>query len=659
MMISRRDTLIGAGIGAGALLGLLGVGTAEAAGPTGYAPEDFFRPPTTSDAALSPAGGRVAVLHADKTGAVVQSYMDIIDLGRPEAPPRRIPLGNHEASEVAWASETRLLVWVTYNVAPKGMPDEYIRRVISIRDDGTQPVLLFQNRGKAVFYVHDLGRLIDDLPDDDDNVLMMAFDVNKEMPALYRVNVNTGDAVVMEYGIPRTNRWFTQNGMPMVRLDGSSDESLVKVLARPPGASEWKMVRTLKIDQTRDFHLIGAASEPGVFFVSARMEGEETMSVRRLDLHDLSYGPPLLPRADADADGASIDHQGRLRGVRYATDRPGYVFAEADMPAHFGAMEAYFGNQCGIQIVDADKARNRYLAVASGPLQPGAYFLYDKPSRKIIEFGQRRSNLAPEKLGAMETLKVRTRDGKSITAYLTAPPSKAPGPLVVLPHGGPESRDFFAFDEWVQTLAGQGWWVLQPNFRGSDGYGLSFAKAGWGRWGDRMQEDVEDAVQQVLTERKLDRSRVAIMGASYGGYAALMGPILRPDLYRATVSIAGISDLPDFLSWKRKTDDTADDYGVKFWTQRIGDPATDMARLVQASPRRRAAELKIPVMIAHGFNDQIVPLDQARNMAAALKAAGRPCEYLEVKRVGHPEWPESQQVDLMNRCVAFLAKALA
>lgn len=654
-MISRRDTLA---LGGGALAVLSGVG-AEAAEAAAYQPEDFFRPRTTSDVDLSPNGDRVAVLHADKTGDLLKSYLDIIDLAHPGAPPRRIPMGNHEASSVSWANERRLLVWVTYNVAPKGMAAEYIRRVISIQDDGTHPVLLFENRGNAVFYVHDLGMLIDDLPDDPDNVLMMAFDTSKGTPTLYRVDVNSGAATVVEYGAPRTLQWFTQGGLPMVRIDGSSDESVVKVLARPPGAAEWKLVRALRIDQTRDFLLFGAAAEPGVFFVNARMEGEENIAVRRLDLNTLQYGPPLLPRADEDARRVALNHHNALLWVQYATDQPSYAFADPGMPAQLKAMESYFGPECGIDLMGMNKAETRYVGRATGPRQPGVFFLYDRPSHKITELGTSRANLAPERLGAMEILNVRTRDGRMITAYLTAPASKAPGPLIVLPHGGPEMRDYFGYNEWVQTLAAQGWWVLQPNFRGSNGYGLAFAKAGWTHWGDLMQDDVTDAALQAIAEKKLDRTRVAIMGASFGGYAALMGPLRQPDLYRAAVSIAGVSDLPDFLAWTKRNDDSADDFGVKFWTKRIGDPATDMAKLIQASPRRRAAELKMPVMIVHGFNDRIVPLDQARNMVAALKAAGHPCEYLEVKRVGHPDWPESQQVDLMNRCVAFLAKALA
>ncbi len=654
-MISRRHTLIGGG----ALAALLPSVMAQGADAAGYRAEDFFRPRTTSDAALSPSGGRVAVLHAEKTGAVLQSYMDIIDLAHPDAPPRRIPMGNHEASAVSWASESRLLVWVIYNVAPKNMPDEFIRRVISIRDDGSQPVLLFQNRGKAVFYVNDLGSLIDALPDDDDNVLMMAFDMSREYQTLYRVDVNTGAATVVEYGGPRTQRWYTQGGLPMIRIDGSSDESVVKVLAREPGATEWKNVRTLKIGQTRDFELFGAAPEPGVFHVAARMGDEEALSVRRLDLRTLDYGPPLLPHPGIDVETISVDQHGHLRWARYADDKPVYSFADPAMAPHLAALEAYFGAECGIDLTDTDKGRTRYLGVASGPRQAGVHFMYDAALRKVTEIGASRGNLRPERLGAMEILKVRTRDGQTIPAYLTAPAGKAPGPLVVLPHGGPETRDHYAFDEWVQTLAAQGWWVLQPNYRGSGGYGETFARAGWGRWGDRMQEDVEDAVAQVLAERKLDAGRVAIMGASYGGYAALMGPILRPELYRAAVSIAGVSDLPDLLAWVEKNDDTPDRYSINYERKRIGDPVADKARLIQASPRRRAAELKIPVMIAHGTADGIVPLDQARNMVAALKAAGHPCEYLEVKRVGHPNWPESQQVDLMNRCVAFLAKALA
>ena len=654
-MISRRYALA---LGGAALTSLMGVG-AQAAETVAYRPEDFFRPRTTSDVDLSPSGDRMAVLHADKTGDLLKSYLDIIDLTQPGAPPRRIPMGNHEASAVSWANEHRLLVWVTYNVAPKGMAAEYIRRVISIQDDGTHPVLLFENRGKAVFYVHDLGMLIDDLPDDPDNVLMKAFDMSKETPTLYRVDVNTGAATVVEYGAPRTVQWFTQGGLPMVRIDGSSDESVVKVLARPPGAIDWKLVRTLRIDQTRDFQLFGAAPEPGVFFVKARLEGEENAAVRRLDLHTLQYGPPLLPRAEADARRVALNHHNALLWVQYAADQPSYAFTDTGMPPHLKAMEAYFGPECGIDLMDMNKAETRHVGRATGPRQPGIFFLYDRPTHKITELGTSRGNLVPERLGAMEVLKVRTRDGQTITAYLTAPASRTPGPLVVLPHGGPEVRDYFGYDEWVQTLAAQGWWVLQPNFRGSDGYGLAFAKAGWTRWGDLMQDDVADAALQAIAEKKLDRSRVAIMGASYGGYAALMGPLRQPGLYRAAVSIAGVSDLPDMRAWTKKNDESADDFSLKFWTKRIGDPATDMARLIQSSPRRRAAELKIPVMIAHGFNDQIVPLDQARNMAAALKAAGHPCEYLEVKRVGHPSWPDDEQVDLMNRCVAFLAKALA
>jgi dipeptidyl aminopeptidase/acylaminoacyl peptidase len=673
-MITRRRALAGAGLvapGLGMGSGLLGAGlgglilgggaarAAEPAPAAAYRPEDFFRPRTTSDAALSPSGGRVAVLHADRTDKVLTSYMDIIDVAHPDQPPKRIALGNHEADAVAWANEKRLLIWVTYNVAPKGMPDEYIRRVISVGEDGTQAVPLFVNRGKAIFYIHDLGTLIDPLPDDPDHVLMMAFDMSRYMPTLYQVDVNTGAAVVVEYGAARTTYWFTQKGVPMLRTDTNSSGSVLKILARGPGETNWKPVRTLKIDQTRDFEIIGAAAELGVFYVRAVLEGEDRPSLRELNVRSLEYGPPLLPHQDADAVGAWIDPSGKLRGVRYMVDKPVYEFADKALAPHFAAIEKHFGPECGVDLVDMDKAESRYVGRASGPRQPGLMFLYDKAAHSITEFGEVRANLRPERLGAMEVLKVRTRDGQAITAYLTAPASGAPGPLVVMPHGGPRARDFFAFNAWVQTLAAQGWWVLQPNFRGSGGYGLAFAKAGFGRWGDRMQEDVEDAVAQVLADKKLNAGQVAIMGASYGGYAALMGAIRRPELYRAVICIAGVSDLPEMLAYDEEHDDTPDKFLTTWWRDQIGDPVRDADKLAAASPRRRAAEFKAPVLIIHGAADGIVPVGQGRGMAEALKAAGKPCDYWEVKKVGHPEWPESQQVELMTRCVTFLGKALA
>lgn len=651
-MLTRREA---AALGAAAAM--LGGDRASAQQP-GFKPADFFAAKTTADVALSPSGDRIAVLGCETRAKGVFSYIDIFDARDPAKPAQRVPLGAHEGAQVEWANETRLLIWVIFEIRIRNRPVQYIRRVIALSDDGSKPVVLFGNRNASLVYVYDLGTMIDTLPDEPDWVLMSAFDAHHNAPTLYRVNVNTGQSVVLEYGELRTGFWFTQNGVPMVRLDGTPGGSVTRVMARAPGEQSWKLVRKIRREQTPDLFVSAAAEEPGVFFVGARLEGEDTLTMRTLDLRTLAFGPPLARPAGVDASGAWVGQDRKLIATTHRTDRLTYEFADKGFDAHYSALGRYFGEEANVRLITVDKTATRYLGMATGPRNPGTYFAYDKSSRAVRELGAVRPALTAARLGTMEIVPVRTRDGQTIRAYLTGPASRTPGPLVIVPHGGPEVRDVYDFDTQAQLLAAQGWWVLQPNFRGSGGYGLAFAQAGWKRWGERMQEDVEDAVAQVVASHRLDSARVGILGASYGGYAALMGAVRQPDLYKAVVAISGPSDLPEMMAWERKTDTSEDDEAYNFWLKRIGDPVKDRAMLQAASPALRAGEIKAPVLLAHGVEDGIVPVGQSRIMAAALKAAGRPYDYLEVKAVGHG-WPEAEQLALIDRYIAFLAKAFA
>ncbi|WP_332678006.1 alpha/beta hydrolase family protein, partial [Brevundimonas sp.] len=197
------------------------------------------------------------------------------------------------------------------------------------------------------------------------------------------------------------------------------------------------------------------------------------------------------------------------------------------------------------------------------------------------------------------------------------------------------------------------------NFRGSGGYGLAFAGEGWGRWGDRMQEDVEDAVDHAIRTKGLDAGKVGIMGASYGGYAALMGAVRRPDLYKAAIAICGDSDLPELLDNEKRGDNSPENEAYRFWSTRIGDPDTDRAALERASPRRRAAEIGCPVMLVHGVDDVIVPVFQSRRMKEALDRAGKPVDYIEVRGAGHADWEDSVELDLMGQYIDLFRRVFA
>jgi dipeptidyl aminopeptidase/acylaminoacyl peptidase len=655
-MSTRRDLIAGAALGALALG--FPAARALAQAPAGPTPRplvtlDFYLVPSTADAAMSPSGKRIAMLRNRYTPDGVTSWIDVIDTDNPTAPPKSLPLGLHEANNVIWANENRLLIWVLYNVTHKGFETEEIVRVIAIDGDGNHPAVMFGNRGTSLEYIHNLDLVIDDLPDDPDHVLMAAPEPTRGLVGLFKVDVNSGDAVALEYGAPRTYSWLSQNGVPMIRLDDDRGAG-TRIMARAPGESDWKFVRQYHPDQIPEFAIHGPSDKPGVFLATARQDGEDKTSIREVDLTTLKLGPPLTSTGRVDAGGVWLDSRRKLMATTWADDRQVYEFTEKAFAPHFAAIEKYFGPELSLKLLKVDDARLHYLGLASGPREPGIYFLYDRKTHAITELGPRHAHLTAQRLGPMHTLTVKTRDGAEVRAYLTAPASGAPGPLVVMPHGGPEARDNWGFEPWAQVLAAQGWWVLQPNFRGSGGYGLAFAQQGWRRWGDRMQEDVEDATSQAIAEFKLDASRVAIFGASYGGYAALMGAVRRPDFYKAVVSMAGISDLLEDLKWDRSQDKSDGKVGFEFWRQREGDPQTDEAALIKASPRRRAAEINAPVFLIHGFLDENVSVEQSKIMFKALTAAGKKVEYWEIPKQYHSPSTPREERERLERVVAFL-----
>lgn len=381
-------------------------------------------------------------------------------------------------------------------------------------------------------------------------------------------------------------------------------------------------------------------------------------SLRPFDIRTMTFGQPVASRPDRDIEGALTDTRGRLVAAVSTDDRVAYSFTDKTLAPHFRGIEAFFNKACNVRLHDMSEDRTRFLAQVSGPRLPTAFYFYDLPNRRLQPVALAKPWLKEASLAPVEMLDVRTRDGVTIRAYLTIPLAPGPRPLVVVPHGGPVARDVHDFDLFAQAFAAQGWLVLQPNFRGSGGYGQAFAEAGHGRWGDRMQEDVEDAVAQVLALGRADPKRVAIWGASYGGYAALMGAVRRPELYRAAVSVAGVADLPEMLS-DQKRDGGEDSPYYQLWVRRIGDPIKDADKLAAFSPRRRVGDIQAPVLLIHGADDQVVPLDQSKMMAAALRGSGKSVELLTLRETGHSNWEPKVTRQVVERSVAFLAKALA
>lgn len=674
--LSRRNLMqLG---GAATTLAMAGAAMAQAPAQP-HDLRDFFVRDQMVGAALSPSGHKVAVLKQTSESGTRLLFVDIFSVDDFTRPLSRSRLGEFEADRLDWANDDRLLVSLIQIISNDArirdgsrIADQRIRhasrRMISIDTVNGGAVVLFENQAGQLRSATDLGQIVDILPGDPDHILMIAHEGAREggvviqasdgYPTLFRVSVVTGQAERIERGNENTVGWRTHNGVPVLRIDVNRRGTFETLYVRPESGGEWRMLTRRRITETPEFSIIGPGAGPNRLLVAARVGDEDVVSVRELDLTDMSYGAPISTRPGRDVMFGITDGADRYLGAGYYADRLEYDLNDPTLNAHHRALNGFFGNEANVQFADISRDHNRLLLYVTGPRDPGSWFFYDVAATRIEALGAR-TTLQADRLSPTEAVEVTTRDGTTIRAYVTGPLHGRPGPLVVLVHGGPEMRDVQDWHYQVQALAAQGWWVVQPNFRGSGGYGQAFARAGWREWGGKMQTDVEDAVAHTISLKNLDATKVAIMGASYGGYAALMGAVLRPDLYKVAIGIVGDYDLVHLLENEREQDGTPDNYVYNVWTNRIGDLRADRAAIEAASPRRRASEIRCPVMLVHGEYDPIVPISQSEGMRDALNAARASVEYVRVDNAGHGDWVGETDYALWQRYVRMLSAAFA
>ena len=632
--------------------------------------EELLREPEVHDAAISPDGEQLAILRSQVKNGKKSAFVTLSRLADLSAPPDMAFIGEQTVTHVEWANNERLLIWITFHKDEKGQPyglwfyDTFVpvpvKRVISVDLKGQDSVMMFTGSRAVLRRGFDASSVVDYLKDDPRKVLMQAWNEGRGAYGLFQVDVYTGQARLVEQGVAATDYWLTQGGVPMLRMDTNSRGTVGWVYGRAPGEKEWKLIRKSRFDDVKklaDFDVVGPTPQAGVFLVCQRMEGRDTRVIRTFDLASLQFGEVVAERPDRDLETAFVDENLKLVGSAYWDDRLNYQFADPELAPHFKAVNAALKNACNVQLYDIDIAHKRMLFKSTGPREPGAFQVYDRQTRRLEYIGHCKPWLTADRLAKSEPLSVKTRDGATITAYLTTPITAVAGPrpMVVVPHGGPEMRDYLDYDLMAQALAARGWLVLQPNFRGSGGYGLAFAEKGKRQWADLMQADVEDAVAQVVASGCADPKRLAILGASYGGYAALMGAVRQPQLYKAVVSIAGDADLIESLAFSRK-EDGADSPAYAYWRGSMGDPKADEALLVRSSPARRAGEVEAPVLLMHGTEDTIVDPRQSKIMAKALEVAGKPYELVELKGEGHRNWSDGTWKTVLETTTAFIAK---
>jgi dipeptidyl aminopeptidase/acylaminoacyl peptidase len=377
---------------------------------------------------------------------------------------------------------------------------------------------------------------------------------------------------------------------------------------------------------------------------------------RIIEQAPLDGGPAEVVGDDAIVSGVFFNPKTNLWiGQVSQGDTPKVVLFDPLLNARMSAVGQVFRGR-STQLISDDVDFNRLVVFTSGTGDSGTYWLIDLAAHKANPLGYEYPDVQPTDVGPIQMVTWKAGDGLELHGVLSLPAGGAAKalPVIVMPHGGPQDRDYPVFSWWAQMFAARGYAVFQPNFRGSAGYGQAFRDAGFGQWGRKMQSDISDGLAELARQGVVDPKRACIVGWSYGGYAAQAGVTVQTGLYRCAVSMAGVSNLPAMLSY------AADSAGslsatMRYWRKFMTGSSTS-GNVAGLSPASLAAAADAPILLIHGKDDTVVPFGQSVGMADALKHAGKPVEFLPLAGADHWLLKEDTRIAMAKASLDFVEK---
>lgn len=638
-----------------ALVLLMAAGTATAQVDVGaYIKKDKF-----ADIKLSPSGACFAatVPMEDKTALAIMRRSDN-SIGATFVLEK-----NTYVSDFAWVSDTRVLISIAqkYGLLDKPLPTG---ELYAMNADGTGAELLVGYRARGTGLGTNIkvkkteavaAFLTDPLPDDDRSVIVAIWPMSGQDPytRAEKLDVTTGRRLPLARA-PIQRASFTTDHHGQVRFaQGTGSDNVSKLYYRKGAGDEWALIN--------DEQVSGHVETPLGFSQDERIA---YLRVQSADGPDAIVGWDIQANRreqvlrDAVADPLEIIYRNGTTipvGAIFMADRPRTRFfdehgAQARM---YHSLEAAFAGNA-VRVTSSTKDGRYVMLEAYSGSNPGDFYVFDTQENKAQHVISRRDWFDPERTATVQPIALQARDGVPLHGYLTLPRSGGDKhlPMVVMPHGGPfEIFDSWQFDDDAQLLAQAGYAVLQINFRGSGNYGRHFQHAGARQWGGTMQDDVTDATRWAIDQGYADARKICIFGASYGAYAALMGAAKESGLYACAAGYVGVYDLPMmFTSGDIQKRGSGENY-LKQW---LGDPATLAAR----SPVNLARQIKVPVFLAAGGEDERAPIQHSKRMEAALRQAGTPVETLYFDTEGHGFYTEPHRRAFYTQLLAFLSKSL-
>jgi dipeptidyl aminopeptidase/acylaminoacyl peptidase len=658
--------------------------TAAAAGasdsPALLPVEMFYRHADIGAARLSPSGKRLAV-SVSQAGRVALAVFDLAG----GAPVKIVAYYDRtDVRSFAWVNDERL-VFNLIELDAGGGDQRWGPGLLSVGLDGARPRLLVRtnrdfvvvDRSPAVREPLDANHALLAVPlGGGDEVVVGKFkrDGSGELQAVLPLKLNalTGRTQSLAVGMPEgvTRWWFDPQGEP--RVGESQREGQVSVFWRAPGTDTWALLDRFPA-LARKFRPreVDAA---GKLYVTVDNTGDaRTSELRRFDF---AAGKPeaeaLVRTPGFDFQGGLVHDLSPLRratatalGVRVLTDAETTVWfderltrlqklVDAKLPGHTNRISC---RSCG----DADGV---LLVQSWSDQDPSQFWIYQAAGEVWQRVGAMRKDIEPRRMATLDFHRFKARDGLEIPVWVTLPSGPKPSatpiprPAVVVVHGGPWVRGRrWEWDGEAQFLASRGYVVIEPEFRGSTGFGDRLFRAGFKQWGQAMQDDLADALQWAVGQGWVDPKRVCIVGGGYGGYAALMGLVRQPELYRCGVALGAISDPRLMLQWNWRYN-MSDESRLYALPQLIGDPVTDAGMLAAMAPVVQAARIRLPLLLVHGQQDEAVPIEHGEKLRSAMRAAGQEPAWVVYADEGHGLLRPDNRFDFARRMERFLAQHL-
>lgn len=496
-------------------------------------------------------------------------------------------------------------------------------------------------------------RIVDKLRDDPVHVIISMNKRNPQIFDAYRLNIESGELILIAENPGNISSWMTDHEGNL-RIAGQTDGVNTSILYRPTEGDVWDTVLTTTFKNAFN-PLFFDFYDSSVVYATSNI-GRDKSALVRFDMSTGKEVEEIYANGNYDIGGAAFSHKRKtLTSVFWTAEKSERSGFDPVVETVYRELKKALPD-LEIFLTSRDDKEATYVVRTVSDKTRGSYYLYYATDKRLEKIADVSPWLNPAFMAEMKPIKYKSRDGLTIHGYLTLPKGLKPEnlPVVVNPHGGPWARDVWGFNPEVQLLANRGYAVLQMNFRGSTSYGRSFWEASFKQWGQSMQNDISDGVRFLVSEGIADQNRIAIYGASYGGYATLAGVTMTPDLYACAVDYVGVSNLFTFM-------ETIPPYWVQYREmlyEMVGHPIKDKEMLDRYSPALHADQIKTPLFIAQGANDPRVKQSESDQMVEAIRAQGVEVEYMLKKNEGHGFHNEENKFEFYEAMETFLAKHL-